>query len=184
MIRHLALADEILGAGDLVGEDRADEVLGHHAHELRRHLLAAAEARQSERDARHPAPARTEHRRVEQRLDEQLAHGLRIEIARHLGEIETVRGGERQHDVVFGRRRLKLEIELAAEALAEREPPGAVDAAAIGRMDHELHAARLVEEALEDERLARRQSAERAVGRAEIIDDLLGRRAVEAEIAD
>ena len=41
---------------------------------------------------------------------------------RHLGEIEAVRGGERQHDIVFSRRSLQLEIELAAEALAEREP--------------------------------------------------------------
>ena len=49
-------------------------------------------------------------------------------------------------------------------------------------MDDELHAARLVEEALEDERLAGRQDAERAVRRAEIIDDLLGCRAVEPEI--
>ena len=183
MVRHFTLADQILGARHLVGEDRADQVLGHHAHELRRHLLAAAEARQRERNARDPAPARAEHRRIEQRLNENFAHRLRIEIARHLGEVEAVRGGERQNDVVFRRRRLQLEIELAAEALAEREAPGLVDAAAIGRMDHQLHAACLVEEALEDERLAGRQGAERAVGRAEIIDDLLGRRAIETEIA-
>ena len=49
-------------------------------------------------------------------------------------------------------------------------------------MDHELHAARLVEEALEDQRLAGRQRAERAMRRAEIIDDLLGRRAIEAKV--
>ena len=122
MVGHFALADQILGAGDLIGEDRADQVLGHHAHELRRHLLAAAEARQRERHARDPAPARAEHRRIEQRLDEEFPHRLRIEIARHVGEVEAVRGGERQHDVVFGRRGLKLEVELAAEALAQREP--------------------------------------------------------------
>ena len=78
MIRHFALADEILGAGHLVREDRADQILGHHAHELRRHLLAAAETWQRERDACHPAPARAEHRRIEQRLDEQFAHGLAL----------------------------------------------------------------------------------------------------------
>ena len=71
-----------------------------------------------------------------------------------------MRGGQRQHDIVFSRRSLQLEIELAAEALAQREPPGPVDAAAIGRVDHELHAARLIEEALEDERIVRRQAAE------------------------
>ena len=60
---------------------------------------------------------------------------------------------ERQHDVVLGRGGLQLEVELAAEALAQRQAPGAVDAAAEGRMDDELHAARLVEEALEHDRV-------------------------------
>ena len=101
---------------------------------------------------------------------------------RHLGEIEAVRGGERQHDIVFSRRSLQLEIEFAAEALAEREAPGPVDAAAIGGVDHELHAACLVEEALEDQRLAGRQRAERAMRRAEIVDDLLGRRTIETKV--
>src|SRR5512143_4193596 len=95
-----------------------------------------------------------------------------------------MRGGERQHDVVFGRRCLQLEIELAAESLAEREAPGAVDAAAIGRMDHELHAARFVEEALQDQRLARRQRAEATICRIEISHDLFGCSVVEAEIVD
>ena len=95
-----------------------------------------------------------------------------------------MRGGERQHDVVFGRRRLQLEIELAAEPLAEREAPGAVDAAAIGRMDHELHAARFVEEALQDQCLARRQRAEATICCMEIIHDLFGCGVVEAEIVD
>ena len=45
MVGHLALAHQILGAGHLIGEDRAHQVLCHHAHELGRHLLAAAEAR-------------------------------------------------------------------------------------------------------------------------------------------
>jgi hypothetical protein len=43
----------------------------------------------------------------------------------------------------------QLEVEALAELLAQREAPGAVDAAAEGRVQHELHAARLVEEALE-----------------------------------
>ena len=73
MVGHLALADQVLGAGDLVGKDACDQVLGVHARELRRHLAAAAEARQRQRDARDPAPARDEHRRIEQRLDQHAA---------------------------------------------------------------------------------------------------------------
>ena len=75
----------------------------------------------------------------------------RVQVARHLGELEAVRRGQRQHDVVLGRRRLQLEIELAAEALAQRQAPGAVEPAAEGRMDDQLHAADFVEEALEDD---------------------------------
>ena len=51
---------------------------------------------------------------------------------------------------VVGGRRLQLEVEAAAEALAQRQAPGAVDAPAERRVDDELHAARLVEEALGD----------------------------------
>ena len=152
MVGDLALADQVLGAGELVGKDRRDQVLGLHARELRRHLLAAAEARQRQRHAGDPAPARDEHRRIEQRLDQHLPDAGRMQVARDLGQLEAVRRGQREHDVVLGRRRLQLEIELAAEALAQRQAPGAVDAAAIGRMDDQLHAAGLVEEALEHDR--------------------------------
>ena len=118
-----------------------------------------------QRDAGDPAPARHEHRRVEQRLDQHVAHGGRVQVALDVGEIEAVRRGQRQHDVVLGRGRLQLEIELAAEALAQRQTPGAVEPAAIGRVDDQLHAADFVEEALEDERVVGRQHAERGMRR-------------------
>src|SRR6185437_14871898 len=63
---------------------------------------------------------------------------------RHLAAAAETRQRER------GRRGLQLEVERAAEALAQRQPPGAVHPAAEGRVDDELHAARLVEEALEN----------------------------------
>ena len=175
MIRDLAVAREVLGARDLIGKHRPDQVLGAHARELRRHLPAAAEARQRQRDADHPAPAGDEHRRIEHRLDQQRPDGGGMQVAGDLGELEAMRGGEREDDVVLGRRRLQLEIELAAKALAQRQAPGAVDAAAIGRMDDELHAADLVEKALEHDRLLRRQAGQRAMGRGEILGQLLGR---------
>jgi hypothetical protein len=49
-------------------------------------------------------------------------------------------------------------------------------------MDHELHAAGRVEEALEDDRLLRRQDAERGAGRGEILEELLGRRTDDADL--
>ena len=70
MIGNLALARRFSAQATWSGNTAAEQILGIHARELRRHLLAAAEARQGERDARDPAPARREHRRVEQRLDQ------------------------------------------------------------------------------------------------------------------
>src|SRR6202011_6423626 len=98
-----------------------------------------------------------------------------MQVAPHLVEIEAVRRGERQRDVVLGRNSLELEIEFAAEALAQRQPPGAIDAAAIGRMDDELHAARGIEEALEDDCVVGRQCAERTVARGEEVHALFRR---------
>src|SRR3954451_11192564 len=83
--------------------------------------------------------------------------------------------GQRDDNVVFGRGRLELEIELAAETLAQRQPPRTIDAASEGRMDDELHAARLVEEAFEYDCRLRRQVPERRMTRAQILDQLLGR---------
>ena len=60
---------------------------------------------------------------------------------------------ERQHDRVVGGGGLQLEVERAAEPLAQREPERAVDAPAVGRVDDQLHAAGVVEEPLEDEAL-------------------------------
>src|SRR3989304_618968 len=49
---------------------------------------------------------------------------------------------------VGGGWRVELEVEGAAEPLAEGEPPGTVDAGAEGGVQYELHAPGLVEEAL------------------------------------
>src|SRR5215813_408921 len=79
---------------------------------------------------------------------------------------------EGDDDRVLGRRGLELEVELHAEALAQREAEGPVDAASIGRVRDELHAAALVEEALEHERLPARHDPERRVRGGEVLRDL------------
>ena len=73
----------------------------------------------------------------------------RMQIAEDVGQRERVLRAERQHQRVLGGRRLQLEVELPAEPLAQRQRPRPVDAAAERRVQDELHAARLVEEALE-----------------------------------
>ena len=81
---------------------------------------------------------------------------------------------ERQQQGVLGGRGLQLEVELAAEAFAQRQRPRAGDSAAEGRVQHQLHPAGLVEEALEHQRLLRRNDAKRALAFREVGNHLFG----------
>src|SRR6516225_3138466 len=98
-----------------------------------------------------------------------------MQIARDLLKRETVRVGERDHDVVFSRGRLQLEIELAAQPFAKRKPPGTIDPAAIGRMHDELHAACLIEKPFQNDIVLRRQATERSMAGSKVFNQLLGR---------
>ena len=89
-------------------------------------------------------------------------------------EREAVVGADREEHGVVAGRGLELEVEADAVALAEGEAPGAVDAAAEGGVDDELHAAALVEEALEDDVLLGGDEAEAVAFGADVADDLLG----------
>src|SRR5690606_22367590 len=98
-------------------------------------------------------------------------------------EREAVHGAERKHDRILERRGLKLEIEAPAEALAEREPPCLVDPRAVRRVHDEMTVAGLVEKALEDDALVRRQPAERRFRGTEVVDELRGRGGREAVVS-
>ena len=182
MVGHLALAHEVFGTGELVWKNGADQIFSRHTCQLRWHLFAAAESRQCQRHPGNPAPTGRKHGRVEQSLNQQAFDACRMEIARDIGKLEAMSRGQRQHDVVLSGCRLELEVELATEALAQRQPPSPIDAAAIGRVDHELHSTRLIEEAFEDEGILRWQATESAVRGAQIVDQLLGSRATKSKI--
>jgi hypothetical protein len=77
----------------------------------------------------------------------------------------VLRPQREQHPVVGGRG-LELEVEAPAEPLAQAEAPGAVDPPAEGRVEDELRAAGLVEEALGDHRVERGTSPSAAYGRS------------------
>src|SRR5688572_18626085 len=85
-----------------------------------------------------------------------------------------MRGAERQDDSLLGRRRLQLEVESLAKLLAQGEAPGAIDPAAERRVQDELHAAGLVEEALEGDGVGRGDDAETVFCFGEVLSDLLG----------
>src|SRR6516162_2971329 len=105
-----------------------------------------------------------------------------MKIARNIAKLEAMSRGQRQNDIVLSGCRLKFEVELATEALTQRQAPGPIDAAAVGRMDHELHSAGFIEEALEDEGILLRQATQRAIRGSQILDQLLGRRAGKSKI--
>ena len=182
MIRHLAFAHDVFQAGDLVGEHRGEQVLALHPLQRRRGLLAAGEARQRQRGHRIPAPARGEQRRIEQRLHQYMFGGVRVQVVRHFLQRKTVAGRQRQNDRILGCGRLQFEVELAAEALAQGQPPRAVDAASPRRVDHQLGAAGLVEEAFQHQRVLARQHAERGLGAGQVVGELLRCRFVQAEL--
>ena len=180
----------VLLAGGERGEDRGHQVVGLHALDRRRVAPAAALAQHHERAAEVPAPARLEHRR-------QRAAPARASRARSRGAGSAAR--PRAGSCAAGRARARPRRRSpppgarsrsggrsACAAQAER----AVDPAAERRVDHELHAARLVEEALEDEvalgRQRRRARRARPRGSATIsrrrpgVDAGLGREPVAA----
>ena len=96
------------------------------------------------------------------------------DVAEGLFEREGVLGAEREEDGVVVGGGLEFEVEAHAEALAEGEAPGSVDALAKGGVDDQLHAAGVVEEALEDDVVVRGHDAEAVVGGAQVVGDLVG----------
>ena len=90
--------------------------------------LPLRDALEQQRALRVPAPARLEHRRGEQRLDQHVARGRRVQVVEDVLEREAVLRPEREDDRLLVGGRLQLEAEADAEALAQREAPGAVDA--------------------------------------------------------
>ena len=86
-----------------------------------------------------------------------------------------LRAQRQEHRVVRGCR-LQLEVERAAEALAQGKAESSILPRAERRVHHQLHPARIVEESLGHQRVLRGQDAERRFGRAKIRDELLGGR--------
>ena len=175
-------AGEVLAARGRVGEARREQIVRAHPLKLRCDLLAAAHPQDRERARRVPAPARGEHRRGEQRLRQRRFHAGRLDVLEHDLQRERVLVAQRQHQAVVGRGGLQLDVERAAELLAQRQAPRAVDARAERRVQDQLHAAGFVEEALGDDGLAGRHGAQDRFAGADVRDDLLRTRALDAAL--
>ena len=92
-----------------------------------------------------------------------------VEEMKNVGERKAVLLAERNVQAVVRGGSLQFEIERTAEALAQREAPGFIDAAAEGRVDYELHAAAFIEEALGDDSCLRGNGAAARRGLRECI---------------
>ena len=90
VIGNLPVTDQVLGTSELIGEHGRNEVLGFHALQRRRHLPAASEPQHRQRTRRVPAPARSEYRRVEHRLHQQVLRGRGLQVLENVFERETV----------------------------------------------------------------------------------------------
>ena len=118
VVRDLNRPSRVLLAGGQSGEDSRHEVVGLHPLDGGRDSLAPARAQGDERSGEVPSPARGEERRWQDGLLEGVLDRLGSEEPRHVREREAVLRPEREDDGVVVRRRLQLEVEAAAEALA------------------------------------------------------------------
>ena len=99
-----------------------------------------------------------------------------------VGEGEAVLLGEGDVDAVVGGGGLELEVEAAAEAFAEGEAEGFVDAAAEGGVEDELHAAAVVEETLGDDGGFGGDGSEGGAAGDDVGDKLVGSAGAEAAL--
>src|SRR6266404_3064834 len=101
---------------------------------------------------------------------------------KNISQREAVLLGERDVQTVVSGRSLQFEIKPAAEALSQSEAPCLVDAASERGMDHKLHPATLVEEALRDDRCLRRHITQNSAAFKDVLDQLLGACSVKAAL--
>ena len=184
MVGDLDVADDGLEAGGGLGEDAGHEVFGAGALDLRGDALAFGQAQELQAAAGGPAPAVFEDGAGDGGLLEELFGGVLGEELEDVGEREAVLLGEGDVDAVVGGGGLQLEVEAAAEAFAQREAPGLVDAAAEGGVEDELHAAAFVEEALGDDGGFGGDGSEDGAAGDDVGDELVGSAGADAAVVD
>ena len=149
MIRQLdRLAAVVVLTAGLGREHRRQHVRRAHAQDRRRRPAPALKPQHRQRARHVPAPARLPHRRLKRRLDQRLVDRVLVQELEDRQQRERVLRPERQQDRVVRRRGLQLEVEATTKLLAQAHAESAVDPGPEGRVNDQLHAAGLVEEAL------------------------------------
>ena len=143
---------------------------------------SAARGRRSRGSARRTAPSRRARRRPRARPPRARAAAARRRRGQRLGLL-GVEVGQVQDDAVVGPDRVGLQAEALAHARGERQAPGGVDAAAVGREHAQAPVADLVAEALEHDRAVARQHARGVLLLAQVGEQVARRALVEVVVA-
>ena len=143
-----------------------------------RRALAGVGARDQQRAAGVLAEAGAEQGAAAELADHQVLELVGLD-HHQLGPGRLVGVGQVDDDPVVGPDGVRLEAELLADAGAQRESPGGVDAAAVGGEDAQPPVADLVAEALDHHRAVARDHARRRLLLAQEVDEVAGRQLVE-----
>ena len=171
---------QVFRTGQHLREGGDQRVVGADAGEERRHFFAAAEAFDQQRALDVPAPTGLKLPTGDAGLYQHVAHTGWRQVGEDLVQWEAGGGRERQQQRFFRCRRFQFEAEATTEAFAQRQPPRAVDARTERRMDDQLHATAVVEEAFGDHQRRRRDRSERGLAGCEVVLQLFGAARVES----
>ena len=148
-----------------------------------RRAPARVGARDQQRAGRVLAEARAEQRRAAQLADDQVLELVGVGTSTRSAPGRLVGVGQVDDDPVVGPDRVGLEAELVADARRQRQAPGGVDAAAVGRQDAQPPVADLVAEALDHDRAVAGDHARRLLLLAQEVEQVVGRARVEVVVA-
>src|SRR6516162_5200529 len=107
MGRDLPVAVDVFQASKLVRKDGSQQVFRLHALQRRRNLASSALAWQGEGPGRVPPPTDRKHRRVKQRLGQEIAYRFAVKITEDLIKWKRVLCAQREHNRVIGCRCLQ-----------------------------------------------------------------------------
>src|SRR5271169_1063917 len=130
MVWDFNVARNVFLAGQRLRKYSGEQIVRTHALNRRWNFLPAHETEQRERAAGNPAPARGEDRRGQHCLFEQLFDARGLQEMKNVGERKAVLVAERNVQAIVRGGGLQFEIERTAEALAQGQTPGFVDASA------------------------------------------------------
>ena len=119
MIRHHPIARDVFQAGQLVRENRREQIFGFHSLQWRGDFLSTTLTGQGERARGVPTPADGKHGRIQKRLHKNFANGFAVEIAKDFFKRKGMLRAERKNDGVVSGRRLQFKIERATKPFAK-----------------------------------------------------------------